>query len=195
MPEMIGDLAASGCSGCISVAKGRDISHLALIFFDFSAGDKGGGFARSCNAPKEAARDRSLAARSGHHFAMPDRHRIALQWPSSRIVCALPLEILLMRKWFFAAGLAAFLAPAVALPQSPTSPQPPAKADPAKPEAAKPEAAKPDKSSVYEQLNLFSEAFERIRQDAVEPVADQKLIETAIAGMLSGLDPNSVYML
>ena len=99
-----------------------------------------------------------------------------------------------MRKWFFAAGLAAFLAPAVALPQSPTSPQPPAKADPAKPEAAKPEAAKPDKSSVYEQLNLFSEAFERIRQDAVEPVADQKLIETAIAGMLSGLDPNSVYL-
>src|SRR5213082_3882539 len=94
-----------------------------------------------------------------------------------------------MRKWFFAAGLAAFLAPAVALPQSPTSPQPPAKADP-----AKPEAAKPDKSSVYEQLNLFSEAFERIRQDAVEPVADQKLIETAIAGMLSGLDPNSVYL-
>src|SRR5438270_9064671 len=94
-----------------------------------------------------------------------------------------------MRKWFFAAGLAAFLAPAVALPQSPTSPQPPAKADP-----AKPEAAKPVKSSVYEQLNLFSEAFERIRQDAVEPVADQKLIETAIAGMLSGLDPNSGYL-
>ena len=91
-----------------------------------------------------------------------------------------------MRKWFFAAGLVAFLAPAAALPQSPTSPQPPAKADPAKPEAAKPEAAKPDKGSVYEQLNLFSEAFERIRQDAVEPVADQKLIETAIAGMLSG---------
>src|SRR5438477_12603389 len=120
MPEMIGDLAASGCSGCISVAKGRDISHLALMFFDFLRA--GGGFARSCNAPKEAARDRSLAARSGHHFAMPDRQRIALQWLSSRIVCALPLEILLMRKWFFAAGLAAFLAPAVALPQSPTSP-------------------------------------------------------------------------
>src|ERR1044071_6970281 len=99
-----------------------------------------------------------------------------------------------MRKWFFAAGLAAFLAPVAALPQAPTSPQPPAKADPAKPEAPKPDAAKPDKGSVYEQLNLFSEAFERIRQDAVEPVADQKLIETAIAGMLSGLDPNSVYM-
>jgi hypothetical protein len=35
MLEMIGDLAASGCSGCISAVKGRDISHLALIFFDF----------------------------------------------------------------------------------------------------------------------------------------------------------------
>src|ERR1051325_2179571 len=89
-----------------------------------------------------------------------------------------------MRKWFFAAGLAAFLAPATALPQSPTSPQPP----------AKPEVAKPDKGRVYEKLILFIEACERILQYSVDPVADQKLIETAIAGMLSGLDPNSVYM-
>ena len=86
-----------------------------------------------------------------------------------------------MRKWFLAAALAAFLAPATALPQSSNPPQPPP-------------SAKADKGSVYEQLNLFSEAFERIRQDAVEPVADQKLIETAIAGMLSGLDPRSVYL-
>ena len=50
------------------------------------------------------------------------------------------------------------------------------------------------KSSVYEQLNLFGEAFERIRQDAVEPVSDEKLIETAIAGMLGSLDPNCVYL-
>ena len=92
-----------------------------------------------------------------------------------------------MRKWFLAAGLIVFLAPAAALPQSSGSPQPPAKAD------AKSDT-KPDKGSVYEQLNLFSEAFERIRQDAVEPVADQKLIETAIAGMLSGLDPRSAYI-
>jgi carboxyl-terminal processing protease len=96
-----------------------------------------------------------------------------------------------MRKWFLAAGLIAFLAPAAALPQSSGSPQPPAKVD-AKSDT-KPDT-KPDKGSVYEQLNLFSEAFERIRQDAVEPVADQKLIETAIAGMLSGLDPRSAYI-
>jgi len=68
-------------------------SHLALIFFDFLPPIRAA-VSQGCNAPKEAARDRSLAARSGHHFAMPDRHRIALQWPSSRIVCALPLEIL-----------------------------------------------------------------------------------------------------
>ena len=53
---------------------------------------------------------------------------------------------------------------------------------------------KSGKSGVYEQLNLFSEAFERIRQDAVEPVPDGKLIETAITGMLSALDGHSVYM-
>jgi carboxyl-terminal processing protease len=49
-------------------------------------------------------------------------------------------------------------------------------------------------SAVFEQLNLFDEAFERIRRDAVEPVGDGKLIETAIAGMLAGLDPRSVYL-
>jgi carboxyl-terminal processing protease len=92
-----------------------------------------------------------------------------------------------MRKWFFAAGLIVFLVPAVALPQSSGSPQPQSQPQ------AQPQA-KGDKGSVYEQLNLFSEAFERIRQDAVEPVADQKLVETAIAGMLSGLDPRSVYL-
>jgi carboxyl-terminal processing protease len=48
--------------------------------------------------------------------------------------------------------------------------------------------------NVYEQLNLFGEAFERIRNDAVEPVGDGKLVRTAISGMLSGLDPRSVYL-
>jgi carboxyl-terminal processing protease len=56
------------------------------------------------------------------------------------------------------------------------------------------QTAAASKSGVYEQLNLFGEAFERIRQDAVEPVGDRKLIETAIAGMLAGLDPNCVYL-
>jgi carboxyl-terminal processing protease len=48
--------------------------------------------------------------------------------------------------------------------------------------------------TAYEELNLFDEAFERIRQDAVDPVTDAKLIGAAIAGMLSGLDPHSAYL-
>ena len=54
--------------------------------------------------------------------------------------------------------------------------------------------ARNSKASGYEQLNLFGEAFERIRQDAVEPVAEKKLVEAAIAGMLSGLDTRSAYI-
>jgi carboxyl-terminal processing protease len=54
--------------------------------------------------------------------------------------------------------------------------------------------AKSGKGSGYEQLNLFGEAFERIRQDAVEPVTEAKLIRAAISGMLSGLDARSAYI-
>src|SRR5215831_18318887 len=53
---------------------------------------------------------------------------------------------------------------------------------------------KAGKDSVYEELNLFDEAFERIRQDAVDTVADTKLIGAAISGMLSGLDPRSSFL-
>jgi carboxyl-terminal processing protease len=54
--------------------------------------------------------------------------------------------------------------------------------------------AKGVKGGGYEQLNLFSEAYDRIRQDAVEPVGEGKLIGAAIAGMLSGLDARSAYI-
>src|SRR4051812_48175054 len=54
--------------------------------------------------------------------------------------------------------------------------------------------AKSGKGGGYEQLSLFGEAYERIRQDAVEPVGEGKLIGAAIAGMLSGLDPRSAYI-
>jgi carboxyl-terminal processing protease len=50
------------------------------------------------------------------------------------------------------------------------------------------------KDAVYEDLNLFDEAFERIRRDSVDPVADGKLIDAAIAGMLEGLDPQAAYI-
>jgi carboxyl-terminal processing protease len=50
------------------------------------------------------------------------------------------------------------------------------------------------KDAVYEELNLFDEAFERVRQDAVDPVTDPKLIGAAISGMLTGLDPRAAYL-
>ena len=50
------------------------------------------------------------------------------------------------------------------------------------------------KDNAYEELNVFDQAFERIRQDAVDPVTDTKLIGAAIAGMLSGLDPHSSFI-
>src|SRR6516162_25825 len=53
---------------------------------------------------------------------------------------------------------------------------------------------KAGKDGVYEELNFFDEAFERIRQDAVDPVTDTKLIGAAISGMLSGLDPHSSFL-
>jgi carboxyl-terminal processing protease len=45
-----------------------------------------------------------------------------------------------------------------------------------------------------EELRAFSEVFGRIKSDYVEPVTDKKLINEAINGMLSGLDPHSAYL-
>jgi carboxyl-terminal processing protease len=49
-------------------------------------------------------------------------------------------------------------------------------------------------ADTYRQLNLFGDVFERVRADYVEKPDDSKLIETAINGMLAGLDPHSSYM-
>jgi carboxyl-terminal processing protease len=49
-------------------------------------------------------------------------------------------------------------------------------------------------ADTYRQLNLFGDVFERVRADYVEKPADKKLIENAITGMLTGLDPHSSYM-
>src|SRR6476469_2010104 len=49
-------------------------------------------------------------------------------------------------------------------------------------------------SDTYRQLNLFGDVFERVRSDYVETPDDSKLVESAISGMLSGLDPHSSYM-
>ena len=51
-----------------------------------------------------------------------------------------------------------------------------------------------EQKSVYEELDLFGDIFERIRSSYVEPVDDKVLIEAAINGMLTHLDPHSSYM-
>jgi carboxyl-terminal processing protease len=51
-----------------------------------------------------------------------------------------------------------------------------------------------ERSSVYEQLNLFGDIFERIRSQYVEEVDEAELIEAAINGMLTSLDPHSSYL-
>ena len=50
------------------------------------------------------------------------------------------------------------------------------------------------KASVYEQLDLFGDIFERIRSQYVEEVDEGELIEAAINGMLTSLDPHSSYL-
>src|SRR6185437_9745030 len=49
-------------------------------------------------------------------------------------------------------------------------------------------------ADTYRQLDLFGEVFERVRADYVENVTDEQLVEAAINGMLSALDPHSSYM-
>lgn len=50
------------------------------------------------------------------------------------------------------------------------------------------------KTNVYEQLDLFGDIFERIRSQYVEDVDEADLIEAAIDGMLTSLDPHSSYL-
>lgn len=49
-------------------------------------------------------------------------------------------------------------------------------------------------ADTYRQLNLFGDVFERIRADYVEEPDDAKLIESAVNGMLSSLDPHSSFL-
>src|ERR671916_1667814 len=51
-----------------------------------------------------------------------------------------------------------------------------------------------ESSDTFRQLKLFGDVFERVRAEYVEEVTDEKLIESAINGMLSALDPHSGYL-
>ncbi|TNJ41407.1 S41 family peptidase [Phaeobacter sp. B1627] len=55
-------------------------------------------------------------------------------------------------------------------------------------------AQESNETSVYEQLDLFGDIFERIRAQYVEDVDETELIEAAIGGMLQSLDPHSSYL-
>ena len=54
--------------------------------------------------------------------------------------------------------------------------------------------SKDDDANTYELLNLFGEVMERAKLNYVEEVSDKKLIESAINGMLTSLDPHSSYL-
>src|ERR671910_234199 len=49
-------------------------------------------------------------------------------------------------------------------------------------------------SDTFRQLKLFGDVFERVRAEYVEEVTDEELIESAINGMLTSLDPHSGYL-
>ncbi len=55
-------------------------------------------------------------------------------------------------------------------------------------------SAQTEKNDVYKQLNLFGDVFERVRAIYVEEKTDKELIESAINGMLSSLDPHSSFI-
>ncbi len=55
-------------------------------------------------------------------------------------------------------------------------------------------ALKEDQQIPFEDLQAFTEVFAKIKSDYVESVDDKKLVEDAIRGMLSGLDPHSSYL-
>jgi len=58
----------------------------------------------------------------------------------------------------------------------------------------KPEATSDSSQLPFESIKTLSEVYGRIKQDYVEPVKDEKLLEDAIRGMLTGLDPHSAYL-
>src|SRR5208282_1621610 len=55
-------------------------------------------------------------------------------------------------------------------------------------------AATSNSTDTYKQLNLFGEVFERVRAEYVDDVSDDSLVESAINGMLTSLDPHSNYL-
>ena len=55
-------------------------------------------------------------------------------------------------------------------------------------------AKEKDRSETYRLLELFGDVFEKVRSDYVEEVSDKELIEAAVRGMLTNLDPHSAFL-
>lgn len=71
----------------------------------------------------------------------------------------------------------------------------PAYAEEERTAGSQPETEAPnDYSDTYKQLNLFGDVFERVRAQYVDEMEDKELVETAINGMLTSLDPHSSYL-
>ncbi len=51
-----------------------------------------------------------------------------------------------------------------------------------------------EREETYRQLTLFGDVFQRVRGEYVDEVSDKELIEAAINGMLTSLDPHSAYL-
>ena len=80
-------------------------------------------------------------------------------------------------------------APASAPPAAPVEPE-----GAASPGGAREQGQGARSTLPLEELRTFSEVFGRIKNDYVEPVDDRTLLESAIRGMLAGLDPHSSYL-
>lgn len=61
-------------------------------------------------------------------------------------------------------------------------------------EVQSPPPSEDSASLSWEQARLFAEVMERVKQDYVQPVDDSELLESAIRGMVSGLDPHSEFL-
>jgi carboxyl-terminal processing protease len=64
----------------------------------------------------------------------------------------------------------------------------------APPSLAEAAAADPREPIPVDDIRVFVEVFHKIKKDYVEPIDDQELLENAMRGMLSGLDPHSSYL-
>ena len=56
------------------------------------------------------------------------------------------------------------------------------------------QALSPEEALPLDEIRTFTEVFAKVKNDYVEPVNDRKLLESAIRGMLEGLDPHSAYL-